>query len=321
MINFSSFSSTSNGGIYTIHATLRTGQNPNFTEDLVHDQQDVITYPGPNGSTHQATVHYSQMSNAGAGESIQTYSNLFPELNGASSSTQFNPWIISSITLGRRHLVSDAIQQVMGTLRLTLPTGGVYAYTYQPGSGVITLQNSSGYHIYRHLVERDEYADGSTVSARLLFTQISSDSGWDTAHPTRPVTLSTLQFQDGQGNPVRQDQYSYWGNPLSTQAPPAQPATFADWWEGLEYQHALGVNGSTSIQYVQNVYQQRGLNGENDWYGEVQADGAPPHDPELCQTRTTVDGIVVWEHSMDMTPTTISGQVNGITITASIPHG
>ncbi|HXE12684.1 MAG TPA: hypothetical protein VN633_11220, partial [Bryobacteraceae bacterium] len=91
------FSSTSSGGLYTITDPVNRTSTINFTDDLSTDTQDVITYPGYNGSTRTIRINYSLLQNA-ATEPLETYHDLFPELNG-SSSTQFNPYVISSIVL------------------------------------------------------------------------------------------------------------------------------------------------------------------------------------------------------------------------------
>jgi len=63
------------------------------------------------------------------GSSAETYSSLFPELSG-SSSTYFNPWIVSSIVLPDNTSYSFQYDVYGEVTKMTLPTGGYYTYSY-----------------------------------------------------------------------------------------------------------------------------------------------------------------------------------------------
>ena len=54
-----SFSSTYAGGLYTVTDPIGRQPTINFTEDLVHDDQDIITYPGYNQASRTITVNYA----------------------------------------------------------------------------------------------------------------------------------------------------------------------------------------------------------------------------------------------------------------------
>src|SRR5581483_581692 len=152
-----SFSSTSSGGIYSVNDSLGRTETINSTEDLNSNTQDVITYPGTNGSPRSVTVNYALLQNALAqDESPQTYACLFPELNG-SSSTTFNPYVISSVVLADGTSYTIQYNAYGEPARLTLPTGGAYVYKYPEAncnangaSGVKNLGNGS-YAIYRRI--------------------------------------------------------------------------------------------------------------------------------------------------------------------------
>ena len=294
-----SFQSTASGGIYT--ASDPNGRNTliNFTEDPASDPQDVLTYPSFNGSTQTVKVNYSLLQNSLAnGESIEAYNCLFPELAGATSNL-YNPYVVSSVQLPDNTSYTLKYNSYGEVTQATMPTGGYYKYKYleagsscaaNGNSGVITLQNNSGYRILRRLQERDEYTQAGTLTAKIVFS--TAVGNVDGQHSNRPTTAVTVSFQNTGGTVLRQEVHWYYGNPASNASDPANPAQFADWWLGLELQSTVG--SSTLVnQYVQNVYQQRPLSpNEPDWFGDPQADTAPPHDEQLCQVDTTINTIV-----------------------------
>src|SRR5262249_39614510 len=70
---------------------------------------DQITLKGFGGATRTISLNYSNLANAlrttnprnepASRYQIQTYNGLFPLLNNASSTTNFNPLVVSSVTL------------------------------------------------------------------------------------------------------------------------------------------------------------------------------------------------------------------------------
>ena len=257
----------------------------------------MLTYHGYNGASRTVTVSYDLLQNVlASGEALQTYHCLFPELSGGSNSTNFNPYVVKSITLP--DLTSYQMQyNAYGELaKLTLPTGAYYTYRYAEAgcvsngnSGVITLQSSAGYKIYRRLLERDEYANGTAQSARIVFTATGSASGLDGLHSARPGTLAQVDFQNSSGGLLRREKHYFYTDPSSTAPPPTDETTFAGWWWGLEFKTEIG-NGSTTLQTAQNVYGQRPCNaGEDCWFGDPNLDTTPAHDIQVCQTYATLD--------------------------------
>ena len=226
------------------------------------------------------------------GESLQTYAALFPQLAG-SSATQFNPYVISSVVLANNTSYTMLYNSYGELVKITLPTGAVIGYKYGEAyaggsSGVIPLSDGINYNIVRPLVERDEYANGSTLSAKMLYSAIGGTDG----STGRPNLEGTAQFEDQNGNLLRQENHYFYGNPLSTAPPPADNA-YADWWEGLEYRTDI-TNGTTTLQETQRVYQQRPwAAGENAWFtiaSGTAGDAEPLHDPQLCQVTTNFGG-------------------------------
>ena len=219
-----------------------------------------------------------------------------PRIDGASSSTQFNPYVISSIVLANGTQYTMRYNAYGELAQLTLPTGGYYTYIYSEAhcstngnaSGVITLANNSGYRIWRPLRERDEYADGTHLSGKLMLGYPGGNMA-DPNHSSRPVSQVMADFEDAGGNILRKEMHFFYGDPASMQAPPSDPTTFAPWWEGLEYQTRIADGNYTVRQAVQQVYQQRTCTEGNCWFGDPNSDTAPSHDPQLCQTVSTLD--------------------------------
>jgi RHS repeat-associated protein len=286
------FQSTASGGIYTVTDPLVRTESINFSEDLVHDQQDVIAYPGFNGAGRTITVNYGLLQNSlASNQSLQTYHCLFPELSG-SSSTSFNPYVITSVALPDGTSYSMKYNSYGELADLTLPTGARYTYTYPEaisctagtGSGVIPLDNNSGYRIRRYVSERDEYADGTNLSGKILFSYALSS---DPLHATWPSQLTTVTYKDKNNQVLRIEKHYFHGDPASTKPPITDPTKYADWWEGLKFKSEVDTPGGTALQTTQQVWQQRPCAvGEYCW---STGDVAPLQDPQMCQSNTTLD--------------------------------
>lgn len=282
------FSSTPSGGIYTFTDSNTRTYTINFTEDLNTDTQDIITYPGYNGATRTIKINYSLLQNALApNESLQNMNTLFPELNGSSSSSQFNPFVISSIVLADNSQYTMQYNAYGELAKLTLPTGGYYTYVYGTTSGVIALDNNSGYRIMRPLRERDEYTGPGQLSAKLVLSYPAGTAP-DPNHSSRPVTAAVADLEDANNNILRKEEHYFYGNPFSTAAPSADPTTFAHWWEGLEYNGYVKDANDTVFRQQQEIYQQRPCGSNEGCNFNPQDDTAPAHDPQLCQQNTTL---------------------------------
>jgi len=146
--------------------------------DFVSTFSDQITFKGFSGLTRSISINYSSLSNAlrttnprnepAARYQIQTYKGLFPELNNASTSTNYNPQVVSSVTLanGRQYQFFYNCYAELG--RVNLPTGGAIEYDYTAGSG------ASSDEIYRRVIERRVYRDGGNMEGYTTFSDVIS---------------------------------------------------------------------------------------------------------------------------------------------------
>ncbi|HWQ55152.1 MAG TPA: RHS repeat-associated core domain-containing protein [Bryobacteraceae bacterium] len=292
------FQLTSSGGTYTISDSAGRTETITFTEDPANTHQDIITYPGNGG---QIIVNYDQLQNVlNSGEALKTSKCLFPELDG-SATTQFNPWVISSIVLADQSSYTFKYNSYGELARLGLPTGGAYTYQYPAAascndtsgaSGVISVNQGAQYSIYRRLVERDELANGSTVSARTVFTATAvpaSPSPIDPNHPTRSGTKVQVDFEDLSTNLLRRETHYFYGDPSSPSSLPVPDTSYPNWTDGIEFKTEIGAASST-LQVQQRLWRQRPCGGsENCWFGDPQADSSRPHDPQVCQANTQLD--------------------------------
>lgn len=296
VINFSNQKDSS--GNFTVTATDSVGRSIADWTPTANNAPNTITYPGAGGASRTITANYSTLTGANAlawGESAQPVSSLFPELTGNDNNwTAAQQQVLTSVVLADGVSTYTLQYNAYGEVtRLTLPTGGVYAYKYPEayagtGDGVIAL-SGGGYTINRRLLERDEYADGVHISAKMLLAMTSQATGLDPNHSSRPGTIATITFQDGNSNTLRVEKHYFYGNPQSTTPDPANPTQFADWWFGLEFRTDVLDGTGKLLQSIQRVYNQRPCaQGENCWY-DPQSDSAPAHDPQLCQVNTTND--------------------------------
>jgi RHS repeat-associated protein len=292
--NTYAFQSNSTGGTYTISDSAGRTETITFTEDPADNPQDQIRYPGNVGRIY---VNYAQLQSVlSTGETLKTAACLFPELNG-STVTQFNPWVISSIQLADGSSYTFQYNSYGELARLELPTGGAYTYRYPEASsctdtsgasGVISVNQGAHYSVYRRVLERDELANGSTASAKAVFTATPVAAPIDPNHPSRAGTKVQVDFEDPSSNVLRREIHSYYGDPTSPNSLQTSDTNFPSWSDGIEFQTQIGNTGAT-LQTQQKAWDQRPCAaGENCWFNP-QGEGVRPHDPQTCQINTQLD--------------------------------
>jgi YD repeat-containing protein len=102
---------------------------------------DQISFKGFGGASRIIRASHTSLGNVlRSGYALQTYAQLFPELDGSSTS-QFNPTVVSSVWLPDTDGVTRRYQffyNSYGELaRVVLPTGGAFEYDYAAGSTLI----------------------------------------------------------------------------------------------------------------------------------------------------------------------------------------
>ncbi|MFY9571918.1 MAG: hypothetical protein WAV20_11010, partial [Blastocatellia bacterium] len=124
---------------------------------------DRITYQGFGGAQRIIHVSKTNLGNAlGAGYSLQTYQQLFPNspLNGSGTS-QYNPTVTSIVWLPDDRKFRFYYSSYGEVARVELPSGGAIEYGYPSTPGIYSYYNSDTntdeYGIFRPVTERRVY--------------------------------------------------------------------------------------------------------------------------------------------------------------------
>ena len=259
---------------------------------------DQITFKGFGGAPRVIRVsktslssvlrQASSYSNHPAAYTLQTYQQLFPELN-AFQSGNYNPAsIVSAVWLPDGSRRYQFYYNSYGELaRVELPTGGAVEYDMTVGSGVITgdsLYNDDYLQIYRRVVERRMYADGVTLEGKQTYFATYSSS----EDPTPWSTTVTVDQVSPGGTILAREKHYFYGSgaaSLFRQSDPTNQHLYSAWKEGKENQtEALDTNGVTVLRRVTNTWAQR---APVSWW-TFGADDAPANDPRLTQTVSTL---------------------------------
>jgi RHS repeat-associated protein len=253
---------------------------------------DQITFKGFGGASRTIFVNYATLSNAlrttnprnePAGRyQIQTYHGLFPELNNASSHTTWNPWVVSSVTLPNNQQYQLFYDCYAELARINVPTGGAIEYDYTAGSGAIT--DGVDYQIYRRVVERRVYPDGSNLE------------GYTTYSPTTATVVE--DHLNPSGVLLAREKHYYNGDP--TQSLFQSAIDYAAKLDGREYQsEQYAADGATLLRREQSTWVNRAP--VNWWWNPGDAT-EPPNDPRVSDTTTTL---------ADVSPNLVSKQTFG----------
>jgi RHS repeat-associated protein len=206
---------------------------------------------------------------------LQSMAQLFPELDGASATGQFNGGVVSGLVLPDGRQYRFQYNSYRDLARVELPTGGAYEYDYVNYSGVYTSgtgsDNSSDYGVNRRLIERRVYADGSTLEGK---TGFSSGS------------LAIVDNLSPAGALLGRTKHYFYGDPLTSLG---SPNSYPSWQQGKEYKTEVYdvVSGAAVLKKsVENTFRQRAVLSWWTWG----ADSSPANDPrEVESVRTLAD--------------------------------
>jgi hypothetical protein len=214
---------------------------------------------------------------------IQTYHNLFPELNNASSYSSWNPWVVASVTLPNNQQYQFKYNCYAELARISLPTGGAIDYDYTSGSGAVT--DGDDYQIYRRVVERRLYPDG---------TNLETYSTYDTSGT--PVVVDQ---RSANGTLLTREKHYYYGGALASlfsDTGISYPAKL----DGREYKtETYAADGTTLLRKTETTWANRANVG---WWWSPGDATEPPNDPRVTDTTSTL---------ADVTPNLISKKTFG----------
>jgi RHS repeat-associated protein len=258
---------------------------------------DRITYRGFEGTNRIIRVSYANLSSSlrpNSGYSIQTLLQLFPQLNAASSTITYNPQIVSSIWLpdGRSYRL---YYNPYGELaRVELPTGGAIEYDYAAGLAGLILHNyitgqiaesfsgvtgaGESFAVYRRVVERRVYVNGSTLEGKTIYSRPESFNG-----QIQNLGYVEVDSRDPAGTLLSRSRHYFYGSANASLSKGA--LDYPAWRDGREYQtESYDSNGTTLLQRVSTEWEQR---APVSWVVGSQ-DFAPPNDPRVKSITTTL---------------------------------
>jgi len=292
--NLISFQYDVSGFLATVTDSLnRTIQVTNhFSTGGSHD---TITYKGFGGAQRTVDISFALLSNSlYPGETPQTYSQLFPQLNGSPTFT-YDEEVVSSVTLPNGRSYRFQYNHFGEPRRVVLPTGAAVEYIFVEGatnvpnsSGVIT--DGTSYAIYRRVGERRVLDDGTSTTSRTVFTASYSGSTTDDYQ-----TVVVEETFDTNNNRQSHAEHYYFGNPSVIAAYRPNPILFqgttgnwgySSWMEGLEFHTSrMDKDGITLLRGAHYEWAARAPAAW--WTGATSA--MPSRDPRLLATHTYLD--------------------------------
>jgi RHS repeat-associated protein len=283
----------------------RNGNEVSFTYDVLRrltaitdslSRQVTITYPsqatgftqisykGFGGAARAIKIGQTNLANAlRSGYSMQTIGQLFPELHGGGP---VDSSVINYIELPDGRSYQLRYNPYGELARVVQPTGGAIEYDYAAGlsdgaaSGVFAVSDPlPSKYIYRRLIERRIYPTGG------------SGSGYEskTTYSRPETTSSNLGYVVGEtrnasGTLLAKSQHYFNGSPKASFSEKA--THYPAWRDGQEYKtEVFDTNGSTVLTRVEHSFLQR---ADVSWWSGL-SDAAPPNDPRLTQTVTTIE--------------------------------
>ncbi len=217
---------------------------------------DEISYKGFGGTVWRTIrINYASLSNAlRSGFTPLTYAQLFPNLNGASSSTVFGSLVVSSVTLPNSSNYQFAYNPHGELARVVLPTGGAFEYEWE----TVPLTNE----IYRRVTERRVYPTGGTGTA--FASKMTYSIPASSVTPTDPSTVIIEQYNSSGTRLTSQRHYYHGHAGAALQGWSASPLGYTWWKEGKEYQsEEYDTNSTTLLRQVTNTWYQDGNGAAN----------------------------------------------------------
>jgi RHS repeat-associated protein len=287
----------------TITDSLNRTVTVNYdVSDVTHGLCDQIVFSGFGGAQRVILVSHTNLGSAlrpNSGYAIKTLggpNGLFPELNG-SSTTTYDPIVTSAVWLpdGRSYkLYYNSYGEVA---RVELPTGGAFEYDMTPGSGVVYAcptcnQPDDDKQIYRRVVERRIYPDGST-GASFEHKEVYTDS----EAVGSAISTVTVEQRSQSGTVLERSRHYFDGSALDSLFGGAVAYPYGTWYEGNEKQtDDLDTTGEIATATVlrRTVYARAQRTSVTWWAAYANAHSLdqtkePPNDPRLTSTVTTIE--------------------------------
>jgi hypothetical protein len=266
---------------------------------------DRLTYKGFGSANRVIRVSYGSLSTAlRAGFTLQTYHQLFPELDGAED--PFDPSLITAIWLPDSDGVTRRYRFLYNSYgelsRVELPTGGAIEYDWGAGlaNGVadglihpISGAAGAGFdqglpQIYRRLLTRRAYDAGNVLLGSTGYSRPETQNYDNSINNLGYVAVSHL---NANGQQLSAENHFFYGSPatsfFSWEATPQDMPTrspFASYRDGREYQtDYYDANAQTLLRRETQSWDQPSVFW---WSGNP--DTAPANCPFVKETLTTL---------------------------------
>ena len=210
--------------------------------DPVYGVCDRIIFKGFGGAERIVRIFRTALQNALiAGESPTTYYNLFPNLNG-SSSTNHNPDVVSMVRLPDTRIYQFRYNRYGELCRVDLPTGGRFEYSWGQFAQGMGFEPE----INRRVIERRSYTESGALASRSTYGSYESD-GFGTQGS---VQVDHLNFG---GELISREKHYFHGHPFSYTT--AGQFDLPNPTEGREFKTELfHSNGSTVLRRIENTW-------------------------------------------------------------------
>lgn len=288
------------------------GRQVTISQGITHPNygySDVISYKGSGGTQRDIVVSYDSLDHLMRNTqptdvtTTQYYYDLFPGLNGSINvQNKFNPsTLLSSVWLpdGRRYRFY--YNQYGELARVELPTGGAIEYDYTPTSASVREGSSytgTDYQIYRRVVERRVYANGSTLEGKTKFP-ISAAGDW----------TGLVKHLDASDNLIAQEAPGYIVNDgVESMFYPASTNLYSSWQIGRPSSNtSLAVNGTVLRSSSSTWSQQAAVSWLSWWalqdrgagYGGGDDPASNPRETDVVTTLADVSPYLVTKTHTD----------------------
>jgi RHS repeat-associated protein len=226
--------------------------NYNYSDSSPYGLCDRITFKGYNGATRIIRVSKNSSGRATA------------------------VWLPDDDALHRHYSFSYNSHYELS--RVDLPTGGAFEYDWGPGltgdtntDGWFINPNTGRYEIYRRVLEKRVYPDGSTLEGKTVFTSPDSCGSYSDCSAFTNSGYAVVDEKDASGNLLaRQRHYFNGGGGASSIANATPIGALVDDLEGRETEtRSYAADGTTLLRKVVNTWSAAAVFGQGPHLTEV----------------------------------------------------
>ncbi|MFY9556729.1 MAG: hypothetical protein WAV47_18615, partial [Blastocatellia bacterium] len=250
-------------------------------------------YQGFGGAQRIIHVSKTNLGNAlGAGYSLQTYQQLFPNspLNGSGTS-QYNPTVTSIVWLPDDRKFRFYYSSYGEVARVELPSGGAIEYGYPSTPGIYSYYNSD--------TNTDEYGIFRPVTERRVYPNGGSGTSYEVKTTYTGIGTVAVDHLDSTGTLLAREKHYFYGGPTDDLY--IGPVDYPSWKNDKEYKTEVIMpsDGETVLQEKADTWEQTAPSWWAAWAGCPCPDFAPKNNPRITESTTTLK---------DVTPNLVSKQ-------------